>query len=228
MQIDTIVKGGIMELEVKISGKSVNFKSEILHIINDSVLIAPIKVDEHTVGFNETCRTNFLYVIDGKLTIWENVAVKLVRYDGGIYHKIDVIGEGKPYNRREAYRLFIGEEMPIYLNTAAGPKAVSVRIKDISETGVGFLTKEEIDVERTFRLKLKDTKGVINLNGVIVRKEFLETLASYLYGGKFHEKSEQLARFIARKQGEALRKKNEPALPRSGSKIKSGEAVKSK
>ncbi len=114
----------------------------------------------------------------------------------------------------------MGEEMPIYLNTAEGPKAVSVRIKDISETGIGFITREEIDVERTFRLKIKDLKGVINLNGVIVRREYLEALASFLYGGKFHEKSEQLSRFIARKQSEALRKKNEPVALRSGSRIK--------
>ncbi len=206
MQFDMIIKGGIMELEVKINGKTVNFKSEILHIVNESVLIAPIKVNDRTIGFNEASQTNFLYVIDGKLIIWE----------------------GKPYNRRNAFRLFIGEEMPIYLNTAEGPKAVSVRIKDISETGVGFVTKEEIDLERTFRLKLKDTKGVINLNGIIVRKEYIGTLASYLYGGKFNEKNEQLAKFIARKQSEALRKKNEPVFPKSGSRIKSGGAVKSK
>ncbi len=86
MQENMIVKGGMMELEVKINGKTLNFKREILHIVNDSILIAPIKVNDQTVGFNEACRTNFLYIIDGKLMIWENVAVTLVRYDGGVYH----------------------------------------------------------------------------------------------------------------------------------------------
>ncbi len=207
MFIDSIAKGGLMEVEVKCNGKTVRFNGEIAHIINNSILTAPIKVNDQTIGFSDNCQINFLYVYEGKLYLWENVIVKLVRYDSNIYHKIDLYGEGKHFNRRDAYRMYIGEDMPIYVNTVSGPTAISVLVKDISETGVGFITKEDIDLERTIRLRIKDNATLISISGIVVRKEFQKNLSAYLYGCKFNEKNEKLARFIAKKQSEALRKK---------------------
>ncbi|MHB8130140.1 MAG: PilZ domain-containing protein [Mobilitalea sp.] len=207
MQIDSLTKGGTVEVEAKCNGKNMTFMSEIIIIKNNSVLITSIKVNDQTIGFSEKCQINFLYKTEGKLFLWENVSVKLVKYDGAIYHKIDIYGEGKPYNRRDSYRMYIGEDMPLYVNSSSGPSALSVLVKDISETGVSFITKDEIDVERTIRLKLKDNNAIISLSGVIVRKEFLSNLASFLYGCKFNEKNNKLGKFLAKKQGEILKKK---------------------
>lgn len=208
MQVDNLTKGRDIELEVRFNGKSMNFRSEIVLVVNNSVLIECIKVDEQTVGFSENCYINFLYKSEGKLYIWENVDIKLVKYDGAIYHKAELSGDGKPYNRRNSYRLYLGEEMTLSINTATGPSAVDVLVKDISETGVGFITKEDLDIGRTFRMRIKDNRLLVNLSGVIVRKENLEHLHSTLYGCKFNEKNQLLGRFIAKKQGELLRKKN--------------------
>ncbi len=207
MLIDSIVKGGLTEIEVRCNGKTITFKSEVAHIIRNSILIEPIKVNEQTIGFSESCKISFLYVSEGKLYRWDSADIKLVKYNGITYHKIDIFGEGKPYNRRVSYRLYLGENMPVYVNTAQGPTALTVLIKDISETGVGFITKEDIDIERTIRLKLKDNNLLISLSGVIVRKEFLTNLGSYLYGCRFIEKDDKLSKYIAKKQGDALRKK---------------------
>lgn len=208
MNIDSIKQGGLVELEVRINGKTMSFRSEISQIFNNSILVAPIKVNEQTIGFSDNCKINFLYVSEGKLYQWESAVITLVRYDGDIYHKIDITGEGKPFNRRASYRMYIGEDMPIYVNAATGPVALSVLVKDISETGVGFITAEDIDIDRTIRLKLKDNNTVINLSGVIVRKEYLENLGSFLYGSRFTEKNSKLGKFIASRQSDMLRKKN--------------------
>ena len=208
MHIDEISQSGTIELEVKYNGKFMNFKSDIVHIKNNAILITCIKVNDQTIGFTDKYQVNFLYKIDGRLYNWENVTVKLVKYDGGIYNKIDLFGEGKPYNRRDAYRMYIGEDMPVYVNTASGPTALSVLVKDISETGVSFITKEDIDVDRTIRLKLKDGNVIISLSGVIIRKELVSHLASFLYGCKFNEKNHKLAKYIAKRQAEELKKKS--------------------
>lgn len=208
MQIEELSKGGDIELEVKFNGKSMSFRSEIVLVKNNSILIECIKVDEQTIGFSEKCYINFLYKFEGKLYIWENVDIKLVKYDGAIYHKADLSGDGKPYNRRDSYRLYLGEAMTLSINTAAGPSAIDVLVKDISETGVGFITKEDLDVGRAFRIRIKDNHQLVNLSGVIVRKENLEHLHSTLYGCKFNEKNQLLGKFLAKKQGEMLRKKN--------------------
>ncbi len=210
MHIDELSKAAMIELEVRCNGKTMNFQSDIIQVINNSVLITSIKVNDQTLGFSDKFMINFLYKTEGKLYIWENVNVKLVKYESRVYHMIDLFGEGKPYNRRDAYRMYIGEDMPVYVNTASGPTALSVLVKDISETGVGFISKEDIDIDRTVRLKLKDGNVIISISGIIVRKEFLRNLGSYLYGCKFTEKNIHLPRYIARKQSEILKRKTEP------------------
>lgn len=207
MQIDDIPKGGNIELEVKLNGHAMSFRSDVVAIKNNSVLINSIKVNDQTIGFSDKCQLNFIFKSENKVFIWENVSVKLVKFDGNVYHKIDLYGEGKPYNRRDSYRMYIGEDMPLYVNTASGPTAISVLVKDISETGVAFITKEEIDIDRTIRLKLKDNNALISLSGVIIRKDFLPNLNSFLYGCRFNEKYNKLGKFIAKKQGEQLRMK---------------------
>ncbi len=213
MQIEEITKGSNIELEVKYNGHTMSFRSDVIDVRNNSILVSTIKVNEQTIGFSEKCLMNFLYKVEGKLYIWEDVKVKLVKYDGDICHKIDLFSDGKPHNRRDSYRMYIGEDMPLYMNSATGPTALSVLVKDISETGVAFITKDEIDIDRTIRLRLKDNVTIINLSGVIVRKEFLPNLNSYLYGCKFNEKNDKLGKYIAKRQGELLRKKvSTPAL----------------
>lgn len=208
LHIDDIAKGGAMEVEVRCNGKMMNFKGDIALINNHSIFISPIKVNDQTIGFSDNCTINFLYKSEGRLFIWERVSVKLIKYDGEVYHKIDLNGDGKAYNRRDSYRLYIGEDMPLYVNTASGPSALSVLVKDLSETGVGFISKDDLDVERTVRLKLKDNNTIISISGVIVRKEYLDRLGSYLYGCKFNEKNAHLGKYIAKKQGEHLKKKS--------------------
>jgi c-di-GMP-binding flagellar brake protein YcgR len=212
LRIDEIVKGGSIEIEVLYSGKIMNFKSEVAFVKNNSILINSIKVNDQTIGFSDKYQINFLYKQDGRLFLWDKVTVKLVKYTGGIYHMIELSGEGRAYNRRDSYRIYIGEDMPLYVNTASGPTALSVLVKDISESGVGFITKEEIDLDRTIRLKLKDGSTVISLSGVIVRKEFLENLNSNLYGCKFNEKNSKLGKYIAKRQSETIKKKTESPL----------------
>lgn len=214
--IDEIVVGGDVEIEVIMANKAINFKSQVAFILNkNSILINSIKFNDQTIGFSDRYQLNFLYKVDGKLYRWENCSIKLVRYDGSIYHKVDITGEGKPYNRRDFFRLYLGEEMPIYINTAGGETALSVLVKDISESGVGFISKEELDIERTIRLKIKFANQIINLPGVIVRKEYLENLKSYLYGCKFTEKSNLLGKYIAKRQNYMLKKKaSSPAASR--------------
>lgn len=207
MLIDEIPVGASIEIEVRFCGRSMSFNSEVQFKRENSIFINPITVNERTVGFNDKCRINLIVKANGKVFLWENVEVRLIRYDGNIYHRITLQGDGKPYNRREAYRMYIGEDMPIYINTPEGPNLINVLVKDISETGVGFITKEELDVERIIRLRLKDFNNVIYITGSIVRKEYLPHLDSYLYGCKFTEKNDHLGKFIARKQGEQLRKK---------------------
>jgi hypothetical protein len=208
MNLDDMAKGVSIEIIVRCNGKTMNFDSEIALVKDNYVLISGIKVNNQTVGFSDSCTINFLSKLDNKLFLWENVKVQLVKYDDSIYHKIILHGDGKPFNRREAYRMYLGEDMSIYVNSSTGPAALSVLVKDISETGVCFISKDELDVSRTFRLRLKDNDTIISLSGIIVRKQELKHIESNLYGCKFNEKNNMLMKFIAKKQGDQLKNKS--------------------
>ena len=99
--------------------------------------------------------------------------------------------------------------MPIYINSASGPVQLKVLIKDISETGISIITKEDLDLKRTFRIKIKDDHFLINTSARIIRKEFITNLDSFLYGCKFIEKNNTLGKYIAKKQAEELRRRSE-------------------
>lgn len=217
MRIEEIVKGGIIEVEVKCDGQTVHFNSEVVEIIPNSLLVKAIKVKEQSIGFSDHCRINLLYLQDEKLNLWENAAIKLVKYNNEVYHMIEVTGEGKPYNRRSSFRIYIGEDMQLIVYSANGPTAISVLIKDISETGIAFLTKEELGLSQTIRLKIMDNDSAIHLAGSIIRKEFIDSLGKFLYGCKLSEKNTKLAKYISKKQNDLLRKKSsntpEPLTP---------------
>jgi hypothetical protein len=209
LQISEIQIGAKIEIEVKYNGRNVSFRSQVVFIQDSSVIVNAITVDEQTLGFSENCQINFLYIVDGKVFAWENVIVKLIKYEGKLYHLIVLSGEGIPYNRRNSYRMYIGEDMPLYINTPNGSSAINVLVKDISENGVAFITKDDLSINRTFRLKLKDSNNrFITLSGIIIRKEYLEHLQSYLYGCRFNENNSTLGRYIAQRQIELLRKKS--------------------
>ncbi|HBY72845.1 MAG TPA: hypothetical protein DEG06_11445, partial [Lachnospiraceae bacterium] len=159
MQISEIQIGAKIEVEVKYNGRNVSFRSQVVFIQDSSVVVNAITVDEQTLGFSENCQINFLYIVDGKVFAWENVTVKLIKYEGKLYHLIVLSGEGIPYNRRNSYRMYIGEDMPLYINTPNGSSAINVLVKDISENGVAFITKDDLSINRTFRLKLKDSNN---------------------------------------------------------------------
>lgn len=207
LYINDIPQGTNIDLEIKFKNHSMSFRSEVAIVKNDYLLVSPITVNEQTIGFDDDCLMRLIVNINDKIFMWDDLTIKLVKYDNDIYHKIDLFGEGKPYNRRDAYRIYIGEDMPVYINTVSGPLALSVLVKDLSETGVAFITKEELETDRTIRLKLKDNNYIISLSGKILRREFLPHLDSFLYGCKFIEKNQKLGNFIAKKQGEQLRQR---------------------
>lgn len=211
MRIEEIAKGEAVEIEVKYDDRKISFKSEILFIDYNSVFITPITVDERTIGFSNNYQVSFLYKLDGRVFIWETVTVKLVKYNGVIYHKVDLDGQGKPYNRRNSYRLYVGEDMGVSVSTSERVVDLTALIKDISDSGVSFITAEDFEIYRPVRINFTaDSSGSYDITAVIIRKEFLSHLGSYIYGCQFPEKNLKLGKYIIKKQSEMIKKKADP------------------
>ena len=93
--------------------------------------------------------------------------------------------------------------MTITVFQSSGPQPFSVLVRDISETGFGFVSKEEYEVGRTIRLaiSLTDRKTLV-LSATIVRRDYNEEKNTYNYGCKFVEPNSYLSSYLMAKQRE--------------------------
>ncbi len=190
-------------LVVTVGLKSKDLTTTIAEIHDDYVLLLPILVDGRTVGFGNSCTIDFLYLQDSVVNAWHSVTLPLVKIKGNTYYRLVLEGESKPYNRRGSFRVYVGETMAITVFQSNGPQPYNVLVRDISESGFGFVSKEEYEVSRTIRLTipLTDRKTLV-LSATIVRREFNEDKGTYSYGCKFVEPNSYLSSYLMAKQRE--------------------------
>lgn len=197
-----------VELEVMMNGKKTTLITAVEQVVGQNVLLTPIQVNGKVVGFPPNCMVNFLYVGENQVFCWKNVKIKAVRYEKKIYHSAELVADADILNRRGAYRVYIGEQMSLTAFSAQGPKSYPIHLKDISETGMAFLSKEEFDVGRTVRLHLTIKKGTeLQLSAQIIRIQEYENRQDKLYGCKFIEKNNRLVGFLMHLQQEKQREK---------------------
>lgn len=197
-----------IELEIFMNGKKTTLLTSVEQVIDTTVLLTPIQLNGKVVGFPPDCTVNLLYVEENHVFCWKNVKVKVVRYEKNVYHSVELIAEAEILNRRGAYRVFIGENMQLTAFTANGPKTYNVLLKDVSETGMAFYTKEEFDVGRTVRLHLVVSSAhELQLSSQIIRIQNFEDRQDHLYGCKFLERNDRLITYLMKLQQDRQRQK---------------------
>ncbi len=203
MTILDLDEGHQVTLCITLGIKSKDLFTTIAEIHSDYVLLHPILIDGRTVGFGNTCTIDFLYVQDQVVYAWHDVELPLVKTKKGTFYKAVLENEAKPYNRRASFRVYIGETMAITIFQSSGPQSFNVLVRDISETGFGFVSKEEYDIGRTIRLSIPLTeRKTLVLSSTIVRREFIEEKGTYSYGCKFIEPNAYLSNYLMVKQRE--------------------------
>lgn len=197
-----------VELEIIMNGNKTTLLSGIEQIVGTTVLLTPIQINGKVVGFPPTCVVNLLYVGEKQVFCWKNIKLKAVRYEKNVYHSAELVGDAEILNRRGSYRVYVGEQMLLTAFSANGPKTYKVILKDISESGMAFFSKEEFDVGRTVRLNFSVKKGAeIPLSSQVIRVQEFENRQDKLYGCKFVEKNNRLISILMHLQQERQREK---------------------
>lgn len=196
-----------VEIEVAINGKITTLLSSIKNIINNTILLTPIFIGGKMVGFPPEYEVSFIYMESEVVYCWKNVSIKAVRYQGQIYHCVNLTTTAEIWNRRNAFRVYIGEKMNLISFGNNGPTTHEVFIKDISETGMAFISSEPFFVKHTVRLKLKIFSGqIIQLSAQIVRTQPTETEGEVLYGCRLLERSPLLSKHLVKLQQDQQKK----------------------
>lgn len=198
-----------VELEILHDGKKTTLLTSVEGMINNSVLLTPIHLDGKIVGFPARLTVNLLYPEDGHVYCWSNVTVKAVRYRGSIYHSVELPGNAFVLNRRGAYRVYIGESKLLHYRNQTGTKLYEVLVRDISETGMCYMSKDHFEVGRTVHLQLRLSHGhELSMRAKILwKRENPNRSTTFLYGCKFTEKSKFLNSYLMNVQQEQQRKK---------------------
>ncbi len=198
-----------IELEIFMNGKKTTLLTAVEQVIGQTVLLTPIQINGKVVGFPPDCVVNLLYVGERQVFCWKGIKLKAVRYEKNVYHSAELAGDAEILNRRGAYRVYIGQEMLLTAFTANGPKSYHVHLKDISETGMAFFSKEEFDVGRTVRLHLSIKQGhELPLSSQIIRIQEFDNRQDKLYGCKFVEKNNRLVSILMHLQQERQRQRH--------------------
>ena len=187
--------------KISIIVEKLDFSSEIKHVRDGYILIELIVVNEKIVNFPDNVNANMVYFDDDdKLYSWNNVQIVPVKFkDGRKYHKITMpVEEGKKYNRRRHYRLYIGEEMLVDIKNTADKKSIMPIIRDASESGFSFIYKEELKVGQRVVLYFQQPEGYrrIAFNGKVVRVQYNENLDSNMYGCTIFDPGGALGKII--------------------------------
>lgn len=203
MTIADLTEQYTVTLVVTVGIKSKDLMTTIAQVHPDYVLLQPILINGQIVGFGSSCTIDFVCVQESGVFAWRSVSLSLVKVKGNTYYKVPLPDEAQPYNRRNAFRVYIGETMTISVFQNTGPTPCNVLVRDISETGFGFISKEKYDITRTIRFSIPLTgRKSLTLTATIVRREFDEEKGTYSYGCKFVEPNSSLSGYLMQRQRE--------------------------
>lgn len=208
MYIRELASGTPVELSIHNGSDTISLSSVAAGPFQDDLLIEKLEYNGRLLGIPNGYSVDLVYINpqDSRPYIWKNVSLKAVRYKNTVYHCIgNAPGEGILTNRRQAFRLFIGEEMDLIVHDAEGAKPYRVVLKDISETGMGFVSSEDFPLKKHVKLRFRDHSFAINLPATIVRKyQPEEGSPSTVYGCRFSSPIPVLSKYITQIQQKKL------------------------
>ena len=201
MLLSELEQGAKVLLLLTIDGKHFEFETIVQGKHKHDVLLEPIRKDQKILNVqSDQVDVDIMYMReDDKPILWKEVKMDCIRHKHKIYYASEAANEGREYNRRGAYRLYIGEE---------------IHLKDLSNTGFAFIYKEELKdadgafVYMTYMAQYEKKVTEIALFGKIVRTMPLDD-GRFLYGCALMKKNEMIGHYINQKQMEQLAKKNE-------------------
>lgn len=207
MKITDINVGYEIEIEASVKTEKLKFKTHVSKVLPNGICIEPIRYQDKLVSFEGIPISIWLYREDEKPVLWKQCVITNISFKSTTYQFVMCKQEGIQFNRRGAYRVYIGERGEAQVG--AGTVPVDVTVKDVSETGFSIVTDNKfpnVDMLRV-RLTFTDdwTDSVLSLWGTIVRHVELEN-NRVLIGCQMSDTPSNVVRFINRKQREMLAK----------------------
>lgn len=190
--------------------KTLNFKSTYVGAKGKDALVSALRVDGKVLNLEgEDVKVSLMVERENdKPIIWTECDVKMVVVKGSVMLKIGNKGDAKSVNRRDGFRLYIGDNAKG--RVGRNKEAVQMILKDVSYSGFAVLIESKGAYEKNMpvRVVYKDEElaTVIDLIGKIVRVE--DSGDKKLLGCKLDFPSPILGKYIGDKQQRILASRN--------------------
>lgn len=233
MQMAEMKLGKSLEIFVLRGDYRFRLVSKIEDVKNGRVCVTQIATRNRLFQFYDTDEISFIYRNENRLWKWNHVIPGTTELDGYQLHCFYSDKEGETYNRRNAYRVFIGEEITLHYIPSrervllAGKSVQSEEqeetkeaepeemvcdgfLKDLSENGAGIFSDERFSLKDEISFTVYTDMGMYQCRAEIVRiSPENHGIYKRYYGCSFIQTDKDLIRFLYQRQRQYLRNARE-------------------
>ncbi len=264
MLLENIALGKTMEIYVDREGYRYRLVSKVEKTGVKKICLTAIMAGGRAFKFRPEDKIRLVYRGEDQMWEWLNVKAGLGLLDNEPVHYFEIINKGQSFNRRQAYRVNIDEEVQIGFYQVPGSRqrfsyaplvkeeyeaivdgngvelekeeddrsgkvfiekrlrmvpmkeAVEKKVRglvhDISESGMGFYSNEELEIENSFYCQIPSDYGPLLVRSSVVRvddKAKGNRKYHFYYGCIYEEADQKLIRYIYDIQRRQIQKQRE-------------------
>lgn len=216
MLIKEMVLGRKLEVLVDREGYNYRLVSKIEGTTEFTVAVSAIVAKGRMFHFEEGDDVTIVYRGEERMWKWEHVKPGLARLDGETVHTFSSKEKGQVYNRRDSFRVPIGENLLMYRvftkkneegETEETLKPFEGLLVDLSVSGAGFYTDQELDIDAVMGFDMPTHMGIMTCRGKIVRRaDVYDKPFRNFYGCEFIKTRKELERYLFERQRLMLQK----------------------
>ncbi len=218
MGIEELKVGQEVTIEAKNDMSEMQFSTSLVGIDDSKreIFAAPIEKDGKVLTFSGVTVNLILPIPNDKPILYRNVSIINYRTeDNRLLYRIKLRGQGFAYNRRNAYRCFVGNRVTVQFGSHHS--TFSAVLKDVSSSGFGLVvTKSEMGnrecgIGTLCHTVLTDvvdqfSKVNMNLHGTVVRITEIDD-DKMVYGCELILQAYELDKYIRTKERMNLAKR---------------------
>lgn len=216
MLIKEMVLGRKLEVLVDREGYNYRLVSKIEGTTDGTVAVSAIVAKGRMFHFEEGDNVTIVYRGEERMWKWEHVKPGLARLEGETVHTFSSRGKGQVYNRRDSFRVPIGENLLMYRifsrknedgETEEKLKPFEGLLVDLSVSGAGLYTDEDLEIDAVMGFDMPTNMGIMTCRGKIVRRaDVYDKPFRNFYGCEFTKVRKELERYLFERQRLMLQK----------------------
>lgn len=211
MKLSELEKGTGLCLSVVWKEQRYEFETRILGKKRREIILEPIRKDGRLLNVEgkEFVTDLFLWRSGDKPICWKNAGLHCILWKKQVVYAVSADSVGKTYNRRNFFRLFVGEEAVARVGERRARRVV---LKDISNSGFAIISQREVPdgalIAMNYPVELEGKERKLMLYGKVRRTESLPD-GRVMYGCSLVRKNELVGRYVTQKQMEKLVRKRQ-------------------